>query len=179
MISDELQERVAAAWFESIPLQYRYLEGSKDTRGVCGDRFLSSAIILGAPPPSVVERFLRSIFGTMHLTKKQQAAITARQNCGHPGRKRDAPPALDRESRARPKPSPPPSLMTFGELDDATRPYQDLDRMMMLSAGKKVIHAISNFAIFPSISEACQKAVFKSGQMPGPPAQMSLSPRPP
>jgi hypothetical protein len=44
----ELEERVAKAWFECIPLQYR--PSNNRNRSVSGDRFYSSAIILPPPP---------------------------------------------------------------------------------------------------------------------------------
>jgi len=121
-ISPELEERVSAAWFESIPEQYRQTDKDK---GLCGDRFLSAAIILPPPPLSLIETFLMNIFGERHLTQKQLAARVARQNIGRAGRKKADTIAEGRPSRARQKRSAP--LMTFTELSDATKPYHDLD----------------------------------------------------
>ena len=84
MISDELQERVRRAWFESIPERFRFAEGSKDNRGLFGDRLLSSAIIAKPPPPSLVEKFLLGIFGERHLTAAQAAALISKS-----GRRKD------------------------------------------------------------------------------------------
>jgi len=89
-ISPQTEELIAKAWLESIPLQYRFDHRNRN-RTARGDRFYSSAIIAAPPPPSIVEMFLRSLFGVRHLTQRQIAARTARMNCGQPGRKREAP----------------------------------------------------------------------------------------
>jgi hypothetical protein len=95
MISDELQERVAAAWLAGIPERFRLTDRDK---GMYGDRHLSAAIILPPPPLSLIESFLMNIFGKRHLTQNQLAARTARQNCGHPGRKDDALTSVERQA---------------------------------------------------------------------------------
>jgi hypothetical protein len=115
-ISPELEERVAKAWFESIPEQYRL---SRRDKGMYGDRLLSAAIILPPPPLSLITAFLLGVFGPRHLTRKQLAAKQARQNSGRrPGRKKDDDLTRIRiqPSRARPKPSVP--LATIVDLCD-------------------------------------------------------------
>jgi len=113
MISDAAFDLMREVWAAQIPDYYRwtgrfYSERGDPTRG---------AIVAPPPPPAIVERWLRSIFGEQHLTVKQQAAKDARLRIGRPGRKRT------RLSRARPK----PHLMSFSELAAETKPYLDLD----------------------------------------------------
>jgi hypothetical protein len=123
VISDVLQERVREAWAAGIPRQYA--QTGKD-KGLCSDRLSSAAIIQPPPPAALVEKFLLSIFGPRHLTQKQIAARTARANIGRPGRKRDAPSLpVERPSPAKKKPTEP--WMSFGELDESTKPFHDLD----------------------------------------------------
>jgi hypothetical protein len=77
MISDELQERVAKAWFESIPLQYR-LEPDCE-KGLNGNRLTSSAIIAPPPPRKVAETF----FAQYEIAAQNKfAIIKVEMQCG-------------------------------------------------------------------------------------------------
>jgi len=68
VISPELEERVAAAWLQSIPAQCRFAARSRV------DRTTTSAIILPPPPQDLITKFL-SMFITYERTDDNAFAI--------------------------------------------------------------------------------------------------------
>ena len=101
MISDETWDLIREAWKAGIPEQYRFTDRERRH----GSQYLSTgpSIILPKPPAPLLAKFFTSI--RMHLTAKQMK--TRPVNRADAGAK--APGSRIRKSKARTRPSPPPS----------------------------------------------------------------------
>ena len=75
-ISPELEEAVSKAWFESIPLQYRYTDQTEI------DRRIPSSIILPPPPQKLLDTFWAHYFLT-----DQNAFLIAYVEAEHGGKR--------------------------------------------------------------------------------------------